>query len=66
MLVALADALAVALQGSGDFLYYAIVFFVLAIIAGVVGMGGVAGISMSIARIFVFIFLVLAIISLLL
>lgn len=66
MLVALADALTVALQGSGQFLYYAIVFFVLAIIAGVVGMGGVAGISMSIARIFVFIFLVLAIISLLL
>lgn len=59
------DAL-VPLQFSGGFLQYAIVFFVLAIIAAAVGARGVAGISMEIARIFVLIFLVLAIVSLLL
>ena len=34
---------------SGDFLYLAIVFFVLAILAALVGSRGVAGISMEIA-----------------
>ena len=53
-------------QFSGEFLQYAIVFFVLAIIAAAVGARDVAGISMEIARIFVLVFLVLAIISLLL
>ncbi len=53
------------MMGSG-FLYYALVFFVLALVAGLVGVRGVAGISMEIARIFVFIFLVLAILSLVL
>jgi len=48
------------------FLRYALVFFVLAIVAGVVGFQNIAGISMDIARIFVLIFLVLAIVSLLL
>lgn len=58
---------AVPLQlGGGGFLWYAVVFFVLAIVAGLVGFRGVAGISMSIARIFVLIFLVLAVVSLLL
>lgn len=52
--------------GGGGFLYYALVFFVLALVAAVVGFRGVAGISMSIAKIFVLIFLVLAVISLLL
>ncbi|WP_251341511.1 DUF1328 domain-containing protein [Haloplanus halophilus] len=51
---------------SGEFLQYAIVFFVLALIATVVGARGVAGISMEIARIFVFLFLVLAIVSIVL
>lgn len=59
------DAL-VPLQFSGDFLQYAIVFFVLAIVAAAVGARGVAGISMEIARIFVIVFVVLAIVSLLL
>ncbi|WP_224332771.1 DUF1328 family protein [Haloprofundus halobius] len=54
------------LQFSGDFLYYAIVFFVLAIGAYIVGATGVAGISMEIARILVVIFVIVAIISLLL
>lgn len=51
---------------SGQFLQYAILFFILAIIAWVVGARGLAGISMSIARIFVLVFLVLAIITLVL
>jgi uncharacterized membrane protein YtjA (UPF0391 family) len=51
---------------SGGFLQYALVFFVLAIIASVVGARGVAGISMSVAKIFVAIFLILAIVSLIL
>lgn len=41
----------------------AIAFFVLAIIAGVMGAGGVAGLSMDIAKWLVIAFLVLAIIS---
>ncbi len=53
-------------QLTGDFLQWAILFFVLAIIAAAVGARGIAGVSMEIARIFILIFLVLAIISLLL
>ncbi|MFW5977941.1 MAG: DUF1328 domain-containing protein [Halohasta sp.] len=53
---------AVSLQS--DFLWYGIVFFVLAVVAGLVGFRNVAGISMRVARIFVLIFLVLAILSL--
>ncbi|THE66076.1 DUF1328 domain-containing protein [Salinadaptatus halalkaliphilus] len=52
--------------GGGEFLTWAIVFFVLAILAAAVGARGVAGISMEIARIFVLIFIVLAIVALLL
>ncbi|APX95493.1 MULTISPECIES: DUF1328 family protein [Natronorubrum] len=44
----------------------ALLFFVIALIAGALGAGGVAGLSMSIAKWLVLIFLVLAIISLLL
>jgi uncharacterized membrane protein YtjA (UPF0391 family) len=54
------------LQFSGGFLELAIAFFVLAIIAAVVGASGVAGISMTIAKWFVIIFIVLAVISLIL
>ncbi|SFB69658.1 Protein of unknown function [Halobiforma haloterrestris] len=57
---------ALPLQAGGEFLYWAIVFFVLAIIAAAVGARGVAGISMEIARIFVLVFIVLAIVALLL
>lgn len=56
----------VPLQFSGDFLTYALVFFVLAIVAAVVGYGNVAGISMEIARIFVILFVVFAIVALIL
>lgn len=51
---------------SGQFLTWAIGFFVLALLAAVVGARGVAGISMEIARILVLVFIVLAIISLVL
>lgn len=51
---------------SGDFLYLAVVFFVLAIVAALIGSQGVAGISMEIARILILVFVVLAIVSLLL
>jgi len=51
---------------SGQFLQYALVFFVLAIVAGLAGARGIAGLSMEIARILVVVFLVLAIASMLL
>ncbi|AFZ72304.1 DUF1328 family protein [Natronobacterium gregoryi] len=54
------------LQTGDGFLYWAVVFFVLAVIAAAVGARGVAGISMEIARIFVLVFIVLAIVALLL
>ncbi|EMA59255.1 DUF1328 domain-containing protein [Halorubrum lipolyticum] len=54
------------LQFSGDFLQWAVIFFVIAIIAAVVGARGVAGISMTVAKWFVIIFLVLAVISIVL
>ncbi|ELY52737.1 DUF1328 domain-containing protein [Natronorubrum bangense] len=44
----------------------AIVFFVIAIIAGALGATGVAGVTMSIAKWLVVLFLVLAVLSLLL
>ena len=50
----------------GDFLYLAVVFFVLAIVAAVLGAGGVAGLSMDIAKWLVIIFVVLALVSLIL
>lgn len=50
----------------GDFVYLAIVFFVLALLAALVGARGVAGISMEVAKILIFVFIVLAIVSLLL
>jgi uncharacterized membrane protein YtjA (UPF0391 family) len=56
----------VPLQFSGEFLQYAVVFFVLAVLATLVGARGIAGITMEIARLFVLLFIVLAVISLLL
>lgn len=41
----------------------AIMFFVLAIIAALLGLGNIAGLSMEIARILIIVFVVLAIIS---
>ncbi|MFB6141583.1 MAG: DUF1328 domain-containing protein [Halosimplex sp.] len=51
---------------SGDFITLAIAFFVLAIVAALLGARGVAGLSMEIAKWLVLIFLVLAIVSLVL
>lgn len=51
---------------SGDFIQYAIIFMVLAIIAALVGARGVAGVSLTIAKWLVIIFIVLAIISIVL
>jgi len=53
------------MQLDGGFLWWAIIFFVLAIAAAVAGFQGVAGISMSIAKILVVVFLVLAVVALL-
>ncbi len=49
-----------------DLLYLAIVFFVLAIIAWILGARGVAGLSMDVAKWLVIAFIILAIISLIL
>lgn len=51
---------------SGEFLQWAVVFFVIAIIAAIVGARGVAGVTMTVAKWFVIIFIVLALVSLLL
>ena len=45
-------------------LYYAIVFLIVAIIAGVLGFGVIAGTSALIAKVLFFIFLILFILSL--
>lgn len=64
---AVADlAATVPLQLGGDFVGLAILFFVLAIIAAVVGFQDIAGISMQVAKILIFVFLVLAVVSLVL
>lgn len=58
--------LLVPLQMTGAFLEWAVVFFILAIIAAVLGARGVAGVTMTVAKWFVIIFIVLALISILL
>ncbi len=45
-------------------LYYALVFFVVALIAGVLGFGGVAIASAAIAKICFYVFLILFLVSL--
>lgn len=51
---------------TGEFLTWALVFFALAIIAALAGWRGIAGMSMSIGRLLVLVFLVLAVIALIL
>ena len=53
----------VPLQLGGGFIELAILFLILAVVAGVLGARGVAGLSMEIAKWLVIIFIVLAIIS---
>jgi len=50
-------------KGSSRMLHYALVFFVLALIAGVLGFGGIAAASAGIAKILFFIFIVLFAVS---
>lgn len=45
-------------------LQWAVIFLVLALVAGVLGFGNIAGLSMDFARILFFIFLILFVISL--
>lgn len=51
---------------SGQFLELAILFVVLALVSWAVGARGLAGLSMTVARWFIVIFLVLAVVSLVL
>jgi uncharacterized membrane protein YtjA (UPF0391 family) len=51
------------LQFSGDLIGLAVLFLVLALVAGVLGASGVAGLSMDIAKWLVIIFVVLAVVS---
>jgi uncharacterized membrane protein YtjA (UPF0391 family) len=44
-----------------DMLHYAIVFFIIALIAAVFGFGGIAAGAMGIAKILFFVFIILAI-----
>jgi len=56
----------VPLQFGGGLLWLAVVFLVLALVAGVLGARGIAGLSMDIAKWLVIIFIVLAVVSFLL
>jgi uncharacterized membrane protein YtjA (UPF0391 family) len=44
-------------------LYYAIVFFVIALVAGLFGFGGIAASAVGIAKILFYVFLVLTVVS---
>lgn len=48
----------------GAMLHYAIIFFVIALIAAVLGFGGVTGVAMEVGRILCILFVILAVISL--
>ena len=62
----IASLAALPLQLGGSALYYALIFFALAVVAALLGQRGIAGMSMQIAKILVVVFLVLAVLSLLL
>jgi uncharacterized membrane protein YtjA (UPF0391 family) len=51
-------------QGIGIMLYWAVVFFLIALVAGVLGFGGIAATSFGIAHILFVIFVVLFLVSL--
>jgi len=48
----------------GDVLYWAAIFFALALVAGLLGFGGIAGAATVVAEILFFVFLVALVISL--
>lgn len=54
------------LQGGGGYLEFAVLFLVLAFVAALLGARGIAGVSITIAKWLVIIFIVLAIVSFLL
>ncbi len=45
-------------------LYYSLVFLIVALVAAALGFGGIAGVSVGIAKILFFVFLVLFVLSL--
>lgn len=51
------------LQTGGGLIELAVLFLVLAVVAAVLGAGGIAGLSMDIAKWFVIIFVVLAVVT---
>ncbi|ACM57652.1 DUF1328 family protein [Halorubrum lacusprofundi] len=57
------EVMATPLQFGGDLIGLAVLFLVLALVAAVLGASGVAGISMSIAKWLVIIFVVLAVVT---
>jgi len=64
--LAVPPAVTIPLQSGGGLLYYAIVFVILAFVAGIAGFRGVAGLSFRVAKFLVVIFLVLALVTFLL
>ena len=50
--------------GEGQMLHYAVVFFIIALIAAVFGFGGIAAGAVGIAKVLFFVFLILAAVSL--
>ena len=52
--------------GEKTMLYYSIVFFIVALVAAVLGFGGIAGAATGIAKILFFVFLVIFLITLVL
>lgn len=59
----LGNVVSLQLQFGGDLIGLAIAFLVLAVLAGVLGASGVAGLSMDIAKWLVIIFVILAVIT---
>jgi len=55
----------IATQRKNHMLYWAAVFFIIALIAAVFGFGGIAAGAVGIAKILFFVFLVLAVVALL-
>lgn len=53
-------------KGDQNMLYWALVFFIVALVAGVLGFGGIAAAATDIARILFFIFLVIFLVTLIL
>jgi uncharacterized membrane protein YtjA (UPF0391 family) len=59
----LLDSALVPLQSGGDLIGLAVLFLILAVVAAVLGASGVAGMSMSIAKWLVIVFVVLAVVT---